>query len=465
MKREYLGSAQHVIGDMCSTNFNQLIQQNFRYFKNAQHEFGKQLWNAGLHFEGKPYPVSLRPLLISAEQAQAVRLAAQQLFNILEKAARLYHTERSIRDIFRTYRNVDNWLRVLPDFRPLIRVCRFDGVVDSEGVFKILETNTACPGGVIQNGIAARMWNEFQAQFDVWKLREVQTQPLVNEPHLFVKQLLETHKLQFGTLPNTAAIVNLHGRYTNEVDWMSQGLLSLGVETYLVDACNLHFDGHMLKLPTGQAVSLTYNKLDPLELMSEPAIHEYLEAVLSGKVCFVNPLLAQWILEDKMILALLSDPRFADHFTSSERTVIAKHVPWTRILTSMRTTSSDGSHINLLDFVIRQRHQLVLKPANLTRGEGVIVGPDVDQSTWVDAVSSAVKSGSYIVQQYIPLPGIDVFDAEANEVKLMIHGLDVYLFGGHFAGFQSRASLDSVVNIGKRGMLLPVIISERGELR
>jgi diaminobutyrate-2-oxoglutarate transaminase len=39
----------------------------------------------------------------------------------------------------------------------------------------------------------------------------------------------------------------------------------------------------------------------------------------------------------------------------------------------------------------------------------------------------------------------------------MVYGLDAYVFNGKLAGLQARASVDPVMNIGRRGVLLPVI--------
>jgi diaminobutyrate-2-oxoglutarate transaminase len=102
----------------------------------------------------------------------------------------------------------------------------------------------------------------------------------------------------------------------------------------------------------------------------------------------------------------------------------------------------------------------VLKPSNLTRGEGVVIGAQTNSARWNDAIKAALL-GHYIVQEYVPLPSIEVPRSDTVVLTPMRYGLDCYLFGGRLVGFQSRASVDPVINVGHGGWLLPVLHAER----
>lgn len=422
-----------------------------------QDEFDRRLSAGGLHFEGKPYPVSLRPLEIPAAEAAQVRSVAEAFHGVLEHAADLYREIPEIRAMFPEYRMAEAVIAARPGFAPTVQVCRIDGIVDRAGDYQILETGTACPGGVIQNGVAGRMWLSMAREHHSGRFPAVVPQALVDEPDLFIKQLLSAHRSQFDCGPAGAAVVNLNGRFTNEVDLIADGLRSLGVETEIVDACGLTIGDRCLRTESGLSVTLIYNKLDQLELINSVGARGYLQAAADNMFTFVNPLICQTILEDKAILAVLSGPRFAEEFTAGQRSLVARHVPWTRVLRPGRTTDPDGAVVDLPDFVLRHRDQLVLKPRNLTRGEGVHIGPRTAPETWTTEVGHALASGSHVVQRYVTLPSIAVPYRDAGWVR-MLHGLDVYLFAGRGVGFQCRASLDPVINIGKRGTLLPVVV-------
>lgn len=426
-----------------------------------QRKLDEMLRAAGLHFEGKAYPVSLQPRILEADVAHAVSAAAKSLHRLVERAAELYWEDERVRRLFPAYRHAERWLLSPPAFRPVVQICRFDGTLADDGHYKIFETGTASPGGIIQNGIAGRLWLEAARAFGAYEELTPGPQPLVDNPHLFVEQLLRAHEDQFGHAPETAAVVNLNGRFTNEVDWMVRGLLDLGVEAELVDAAAFEIEGPTLRTPSGRPVTLTYNKAEQIELISDPGAAPYLDVAARNEICFVNPLISHTVLEDKAILALLGDPRFSDAFTGDERRLIARHVPWTRVFEATTTTDPEGARVSLPEFVLSQREQLVLKPVNLTRGEGVVVGARVPDEEWRAALTAAL-AGGYVVQQHVPLPQIDVPHPETGTPVSMVHGLDAYVFRGRCVGFQCRASLDAVVNIGKRGTLLPVVVQGSG---
>lgn len=421
-------------------------------------KFAGQLSAHGLHFEGKPYPVSVRPLLLDRRQALRIQRTVESLYHVLEAAADTYRSEEWARSLFPAYQHAQPWLLAWPRSRPETTICRFDGVIDRQGNFQLFETNTASPGGVIQTGMAVRLWREAAAEWDIPLPQAVHPQPLVENPDLFGRTIIDDHITRTGSRPETAAITNLKGRFTNEAEWMCSALERLGVRTKRTDAREIR------RGPRGRAeaggwgpVDLSYNKLSPRELISDPKAADYLAAGADGSLSFLNPLIAQCVLEDKAVLALLTDPRFLASLLPPQQQLVRQHVPWTRLLTTGETMTWDGATDELPDVVTAAREHLVLKPSNLTRGEGVIIGPKTSPANWHRAVLTATKAGTYVVQKYITLPRIDV--PGALGLTSMVHGIDTYLFGGNFAGFHSRASLDPVVNIGKRGALLPVVIS------
>lgn len=322
---------------------------------------------------------------------------------------------------------------------------------------KLLETNAACPGGVIQNGLATRLWHDARAAHPLTSHFRLLGQPLVVDRHTFVKELVAVAR-GMGMDEPSAAVVNLKGCYTNEVDWMVAGLSDLGIPAQWCDARDLRLRNDGL-YAGDRRISLTYNKLDPLMLLDEPEVHDYLQAIAQETVCAVNPLVAQLIGEDKSILAFLSDPQYGDFFTTEETAAIERHVPWTRVFGHGRTIVPGGAWADLPTYVANHRTALVLKPSNLTRGEGVVIGAQTNAASWNDAIKAALF-GQYIVQEYVPLPSIEVPRSDTAVLTPMRYGLDCYLFGGRLVGFQSRASVDPVINVGHGGWLLPVLHAE-----
>ena len=129
------------------------------------------------------------------------------------------------------------------------------------------------------------------------------------------------------------------------------------------------------------ALSLTWNKLDQVRLIRTPAASQYLDAMAAGEICMVPTLLAHCVLDDKMVLAFLTDPAWASPFTREERDAITRHIPWTRVVRPGKCIAPDGSMTDLMTYATEQQRHLVLKPSDRTRGEGVLIGPETTPAT------------------------------------------------------------------------------------
>lgn len=417
-----------------------------------------EVGRAGLNFEGRPYPVSLRPYALDEHSAKSIATIAERFVALLDVAAHVYCEDAEVRSLFPAYRNVERFATALPALKPIAQICRLDGLVTETGIYKILETNTDCPGGVIQNGLAAGIWSKMNNPLRAGLNLTTSDQPFVADPDFFLKSLLAAHEQRTDRPARSASIVTFRGRFTNEVRQMVEGLNRLGVVTTTDDAATLRVVGHQVITSDGRPIDLAYNKLDLRDLIDDPSIEEYLDAAAQGYVTFLSPLICMWPLADKAVLALLSDPRFADRFSAEDRAFCARHVPWTRFMVDGITTALTGESVDLFSYVLTNRTSLVLKPSNATRGQGVIVGPKVTQQEWESRLAEAIQDTPHVVQEYIAPKELSVLHPDSAQVGTMWSGLDTYVFGGNFAGFQARASLDPVMNVGQRGILMPVTI-------
>jgi diaminobutyrate-2-oxoglutarate transaminase len=452
-------------GDTILSAENEIIDERLRQsagdpkLTRAQAQLSAAVTSGGLHFEGRSYPVSLRPLAIDPHIEQAVTSIAERFVSILDTAATLYCSDEKVRQCFPSYHSVTRFITPLPRLAPLVRICRLDGLFDRQGRYRILETNTEGPGGVIQNGLAGRIWAQAENPLTAGLTLNAFKQPFVANPDYFLHELISTHREMTGRYPRRAAVVNFRGVYKNEVDWIKRGLIDLGVDTIIADAADLKRRLGRLVDHSGVPVDLVYNKLDVRNLIDEPAVEEYLSATANNEATCVNPWVAQWILTDKAILAVLSDERFAGNFTSAERQLIQTHVPWTRSVTDCYTTDREGHRIQLLTYAIAAREKLVLKPSDGTRGEGVKIGHLTEPDEWAESISNAARVGNHILQDHVDAPRLNAPHPNDGTVQSMVFGLDTYVFGGQVAGFQARASLDPVMNVGRRGILLPVAVT------
>lgn len=428
-----------------------------------QRRLSKELRRAGLHVEGAVYPLSPLPMTLSPSSADHIASAARATLRVLEHAADLYRSDPDVQARFPMYRGISAALGTSPQDAMGTWISRFDGFVDPERQIKFVELNAACPGGVLQMGLATRVWAKLTSEYGIADQPEV-PQEFVYEPYFFIDSLMAAHQELSSTDPELLVVANLAGAFTLETDWMRKGILARGKHTEIVDLRAVTIDK---KLGTasidGRTIDLIYHKLRPADLPRHAPLMEYLNATRSGRFTTINPLLSQCITNDKGLFAIISDPRWADRFTSDQRATIAAHIPWTRFLEPDRTTAPDGDQVQLAPFVKTHRSQLVIKPVHLNRSTGVYVGPALQQQEWEARVEHALGAGSHVVQEYVRPPTVGFPPISDRPGHHREFGLDVFLFGDVLAGFQCRAAESGALSVAAGASLMPVVITSRVE--
>jgi hypothetical protein len=123
-------------------------------------------------------------------------------------------------------------------------------------------------------------------------------------------------------------------------------------------------------------------------------------------------------------LALLSDDRFRDAFTASERQVIERVVPWTRMLTDDRS---------LIEQCRERRADLILKPAVGWGAAGAALGRDMTDGQWHAALLSRAGRG-HVAQAIVePVPE-PVLDPGSGHIEDWQPNWGVYVTARGYAG-------------------------------
>jgi hypothetical protein len=202
----------------------------------------------------------------------------------------------------------------------------------------------------------------------------------------------------------------------------------------------------------------------------------------AGAVCMVNPPRCK-VLHKKASLAVLSDKRNAHLYTDEEREAIAANIPWTRVVEERKTEVFDAtgdrrqvtgdrgsSHLSpvtsdLVEFVATHKDHLVLKPNDEYGGKGIVLGWEVDQSAWDEALRTALAE-PYIVQQRIPLPTEhypSFVDGRVVLAERMVDTAPYVAHGAHVDGCLSRlGGTKGLLNVtAGSGSQTPTFVIER----
>jgi hypothetical protein len=171
-------------------------------------------------------------------------------------------------------------------------------------------------------------------------------------------------------------------------------------------------------------------------------------------------------LDQKACWEVLTEPELAEkYFTSEERMVFRRHVPWTRVVSDRSATLPDGTRGDLLEKVRALREFLVLKPNRAYGGEGVLLGAASSQSEWDAAIERALKSEDRWVVQALaelpvyPFPLIGPNGRIVSEPFYTVLGFAPTTYGVSILG---RASQKQVVNVAQHGGLVSFMVGRAG---
>jgi uncharacterized circularly permuted ATP-grasp superfamily protein len=186
--------------------------------------------------------------------------------------------------------------------------------------------------------------------------------------------------------------------------------------------------------------------------MDHPLIHAYRD----GKVCVCNSFRTK-AMNKKAAFAVLSDPRFAHLFSSEERAVIKRHVPWTRRVRP-GLTEWQGRQVEMLELLKNERERFVLKPNDEYGGRGVVLGWDVSPAEWTREVGGAVLSGA-VAQERFRTRTVSLPTYSDGIVYEELHfDLCPFVFGGKMEGAIVRLSPTGVTNVSAGGGVSALLI-------
>lgn len=124
-----------------------------------------------------------------------------------------------------------------------------------------------------------------------------------------------------------------------------------------------------------------------------------LDAVARGEVAMFTQIESD-LYGSKAALAMLSDPANRHLFTPAQRAALDRVLPWTRMMRPGPVSLEDGSKVDLMEYALGHPGDLVLKPAFLHGGIGVLAGWDTTEQVWRDSLSQAM-GGPYILQRRV----------------------------------------------------------------
>lgn len=373
-----------------------------------------------------PYPMLPSLVQLDAELERGLAWAVPRVHRALRKIVSAHRVDSALRSYLDVPGALLPWVDDSPESEYRIDFCRFDFVGGGSSP-KIVEFNANCPGGTIFTGAYGRLWREepaVSALLAAWQVGDAQ----FDRRHWFPEFLLSTlgRRVEDRGGAGPVALFRKPGGNVLELDKMAALLDELGWRALVADPA-------AVKWPDEARLGyLKYGVQAVLGDIGGWAV--FLDRIAEGKLRIVNPLPGRWIGDNKLCLAVMSDPRFARLFDEEERAAIRMLVPYSRRV-------GDGVEPNELQGA---RDQWVLKGPYDTRGNSVYVGAEQDAATWRRLVDQAARE--HWLAQLVVQPDTRVWDGER-----LYQDLSVVLLRGRFAGYTSRLSRNFRVNVAQGG--------------
>lgn len=471
----HLGKAHGILGRCHATASRLFLQKNQLAIQDV-------LQQQGISFEGKRLPVSLTPTILADAELQGIarkgahiRAALQEIIARFIEEHQASRLDGPMHGFFQPYRKWWDLIAAERRTSEPIQLMRYDAIREDRGAWRIIETNTCCPGGTIH---CARVRNAWLASpLGQEATRGVRLVELpIDRPDAFLRHMVELARVVSGQDAPSIAICSYLGFYQNELASLvaehrrliERHELPAG-ELLLCDAREVECNGGVAQV-RGKQVAVIYNKLDPLMIdPTSPELAGWVQAAMSPRVDFLNSLAAMYLTEAKRVLALLRDERRRGSLDLDAQTIAAieELIPPSHVLPALPELPAlpppDALALGADDALLLaelhgNRHHYVLKPDALTRGAGVHLGKQLAPEDWTRALRQAAADHG-IAQECADTPRRIALDPDGGGEPIQEYwGVDLFYFGAQFAGAVSRSHTNMVFNIGNGGRESPTLI-------
>jgi len=441
--------------------WDELLRPLVRKSPELAKKFLADVRGAKLMFGERVHCPFLRPVFLSPQDEQRVRLVAETIAAIAERLTTAALEDESLFRQFHLRPEEERLVRLTTGYGPASTASRLDAFLLPESL-KFTEFNGESPAGPGYSETMSDIFRELPVMPEFEKRFEVHSYPLTAK----LLDALVTSYVDWGgnTQRPQMAIVDWKEVPTwSEFEILQERFEKMGVPVVVADPRELEFDGKRLAAK-GKKIDLLYRRVLISDIVRRPSECEALvKAYTAGAVCVANNFRCK-IPHVKAFFAVLTDGQNAGLFSEEERDLIHRHVPWTRVVDDVKT-EYDGEAVELLKHVREHQMELVMKPSDEYGGKGVTLGWEVDKKHWERAIEEALtggkqaqESGCWIVQERIPMRrGVFPYIGKHNKVefKNMLVDFAPYLFRGRVAGFLTRLSTTSLANVTSGGGQIP----------
>ena len=416
----------------------------------------RRMRRANLTFGDRVHCPFLRPFFLSPEDEERVRTVAETIAELGERVVVAALDDKHLFAQLHLREEEERLARIHVGFGPASTASRLDAFLLPDSL-KFAEYNGESPAGAGYAETLAEIFNDLPMMEQFARKYEVHPYSLSTK---LLEALLQSYRDWGGSAqkPQIAIVDWKEVPTWSEFEILRSRFEKIGIPTLIADPRQLEWNRKSLAVE-GKKIDLVYRRVLINDIVAKPReCSALVKAYTAGAVCVANNFRCK-IPHVKAFFAVLTDEQNGALFSLSERELIRKHVPWTRVVADVQTAHY-GEHVELLAFIRKERENLVLKPSDEYGGSGVTLGWETSEAVWDEAIESALtaKNGAWIVQERIPIRR-EVFPyiAQAGRVDYrdMLVDFAPYLFRGKLCGFLTRLSSTGLANVTSGGGQVP----------
>jgi diaminobutyrate-2-oxoglutarate transaminase len=326
---------------------------------------------------------------------------------------------------------------------------------------KFFEVNSVDVGGIHYAAASRQVLLEALCQIGVAGLSIDRSMAGSDARHILLDEV-KAHARTIGRKLKFLAIAENQDFTTGitEAASIARFFCDLGLHTECVDVRAFQVHRRKGVCFKERPVDLIYRNIelrDLAELEGQGADLKGMKAAARAGQLFSSPF---GELDHKSLWEVLGSSELNGSLTPLEKKMVARHIPWTRLLVERRTDGPNRKRIDLPAYVRRHRSRLVLKPNRSCGGQGVTIGAVTTQSTWEKILDTALSEpNTWVTQELISIPRRHTVVLGPRgrfraKTVYAVYGLFCSPFGVAFVG---RASASPVVNVMQGGGMLGIL--------
>ncbi len=402
-------------------------------------EVREQMRQRGLEGSGSGVSPVLRPHFLTRRQYESLAANAEALARAIQRVNQLALSDPGVMSRLALLPGERMLVSIDPGYSTPAVASVLEAVV-SNGHLHLSSPRADLPRGAVASDVLADVFLE-SAPMKLFRKRYKVSRPPGAKP--LVTSLLKAWKEFGGTGKPSVAILDFPGPLgageSREDALLEEFLRAQGLEASRVIPDELEFSGGVLRRG-GRRIDLVLRGLKAQDLLMRYDLsHPLVKACQQRKVCLVNSFRAE-VLRKRALLALLTDESLTASFPADERKAIRSTIPETRVVVQGKTTWH-GETVDLVDFILKNRTRLVLRPNEDTSELHATDGARVDDAAWERALRTALRF-PYVVQERVESPAapfpLDYFGELTY--RDMIADVSPHFFLGKVHGFSARLS-------------------------